>query len=113
MSELEEMLGELQMQNQQLQTIMIQKQALMIQDKEMENALEEVEKCTDEDIYKSVGPILVKISKEAIKKELEEGREENDLKIKSLEKQEAKVKQKIKTMQEKFQSVAQSSGTGG
>lgn len=111
MSEVEDTLNELQAQNQQLQTIMIQRQALMMQDKEIEKALEEIEK-SGEEIYKSVGPILVKTSKEAIKKELEEGREDAGLKIKSLEKQEARVKQKIKSIQEKFQAIAQS-GSGG
>lgn len=112
MGEIEDVLGELQMHNQQLQTIMIQKQAIMIQDKEMEKALEEVDKCTGEDIFKSMGPILVKTTRESIKKELEEGREDNDLKLKSLEKQETRVKQKIKTIQEKFQSMAKL-GEGG
>ena len=112
MGELEDILSELQMHNQQLQAIMIQKQALMIQDKEMEKALEEIEKCSDEEIFKSIGPILVKSPKEEVKKELEDGREDTDLKIKSLERQEARVKQKIKSIQEKFQALAQS-GSGG
>ena len=76
MSELEDALNELQLHNQQLQTVMMQKQSLMIQDKEMEKALEEIEKSGGEEIFKSIGPILVKTSKEAIKKDLEEGREE-------------------------------------
>jgi prefoldin beta subunit len=113
MSEIEEIFGELQMQNQQLQTITMQRQSLLIQQKEMEKALEEVEKTADEDIYRSVGPILVKTSKETIKKELEEGKEDADLKLKSLEKQEARIKQKIKTMQERFQSLAENAKTGG
>ncbi len=112
MSELEDALNELQLHNQQLQTVMMQKQALMIQDKEMEKALEEIEKSGDEEIFKSIGPILVKTSKESIKKDLEDSREEADLRVKSLEKQEAKIKQKIKSMQEKFQALTQS-GSGG
>lgn len=106
MSEAEEMLNELQMNNQQLQTVMIQKQALMIEDREIEHALEEMGKFTGDDIFKSVGPILVKTTKESVQKELKEGREENELKIRSLDKQEARIKQKIKSIQEKFQSFS-------
>ncbi|MBI2233074.1 MAG: prefoldin subunit beta [Candidatus Aenigmarchaeota archaeon] len=112
MSELEDALNELQLHNQQLQTVMMQKQSLMIQDKEMEKALEEIEKSGGEEIFKSIGPILVKTSKEAIKKDLEEGREETELKVKALEKQEIRIKQKIKSMQERFQSLTQG-GSGG
>ena len=106
MNDVEEMISELQNSNQQLQTIVMQKQALMIQNKEAEKALEEIEKCRDEDIYKSVGPILVRTSKETMKKELLEEREETELKLKSLEKQETRIRQKMKTIQEKFQSMA-------
>lgn len=112
MSELEDALNELQLHNQQLQTVMMQKQSLMIQDKEMEKALEEIEKSGGEEIFKSIGPILVKTSKEAIKKDLEEGREEAELKVNALEKQETRIKQRIKSLQERFQALTQG-GSGG
>ena len=72
----------------------------------------EIEKSGGEEIFKSIGPILVKTSKEAIKKDLEEGREEAELKVKALEKQEIRIKQKIKSMQERFQALTQG-GSGG
>lgn len=95
------------MQNQQLQSVMMQKQALIIQSKEIEKALEEISREDSEEIYRSVGPILVKADKEKVKKDLEEQKEEMELKIKSLEKQEARLKSLMKEGQEKFQALHQ------
>ena len=61
--DLENIIMQLESQNQQLQIIMSQKQSMMIQGKEVERALEELDKLTDEDIYKTIGPILVKTKK--------------------------------------------------
>ena len=111
MENLEDLLNELQIQNQQLQTVMIQKQSLMIQSRETEKALEELEKGCEE-IYKTIGPILVRTNREDIKKDLEESKEETGIKLKSLEKQEAILKKRIKEIQEKFQELTQA-GKGG
>ena len=107
MENLEEVLGQLQMQNQQLQNVLLQKQTLLMQSKEIEKALEEIEKEDTQEIYRSVGPILVKTEKAKVKKELVEQKEEIDLKVKSLEKQETKLKSLLKEGQEKFQSLQQ------
>src|SRR3989338_6930130 len=105
MEELEEILQHLQLQNHQLQMLMVQKQNLVIQNKEIEKALEEVKKAESEELYKSVGPILIKSKKEALVIELEENRDEAELKIKALEAQEKKLKDKIKLSQEKAQGM--------
>lgn len=102
---LEEVLAQLQVQNQQLQNVMMQKQALIIQSKEIEKALEEISKEDTQEVYSSVGPILVKADKDKLKKELEEEKEEMELKVKTLEKQEARLKSLLKEGQEKFQSL--------
>lgn len=102
--DLEQLLGQLQVQSQQLQSIVLQKQALMIQDREIETALEEVEKA-DSDIFRSVGPLLVKTGKEKAAAELKEGKEEIELKLKALQTQEKRLKDRIKENQEKFQKL--------
>ncbi|MBI4018286.1 MAG: prefoldin subunit beta [Candidatus Aenigmarchaeota archaeon] len=105
MENLEEILGHLQMQNQQLQNVLMQKQALILQDKEIEKALEEINKEDTQEIYRSIGPVLVRSEKEKVRKELEEQKEEIELKIKTLEKQESRLKSLLKEGQEKFQSL--------
>lgn len=102
--ELENLLGQLQMQNQQLQTLILQKQALMVQEKEIDNALEEIEKSGD-DVYRTVGPILVKTQKNAITKELQETKEEVALKLKAIQTQEKRLKERMKEGQDKFQNM--------
>lgn len=87
------------MHNQQLQTIMIQKQTLLVQQKEIERALDEME--GTKEVYKSVGPILIKASAQSVKKELTEQKEENELKIKALGKQEKTITSRLKEFQEK------------
>ena len=107
----EQVVSQLQMHNQILQTIAMQRQSLMIQSKELESALSAVEAC-DSDVYKSVGPILVKSDKETVKKELEEQKDDIELKLKSFESQEKKLKEKMKEMQEKLQDMMPA-GQGG
>jgi len=94
--------------------IHLQKQTIDIQNREIEKALEELEK-TSSDVYKSVGPILVKTEKNSLKKELEETKEENDMKISALGRQEAKIREKITEGQQKFQQMLpeQEKGVGG
>ena len=108
---LEELLMQLQMQNQHLQTIMLQRQKMTVQGREIDSALESIEKSTN-DIFKSVGPILVKTTKDAIKKELNEEKEEIELRMAALDRQEKKVKEKVKEMQEKFQAMMPQEGIG-
>ncbi len=112
MGELEDVIGQIEVQNQQLQSIMLQKQSLMIQNREIEKAIEELQKVENQETFKSVGPILVKTDKEVINKELDDMREEIELKIRTLDKQEKRVKDKLKENQEKFQSLVPR-GEGG
>lgn len=102
--QLEDALGKMQIQNQQLQTILLQRQTLMVQNSEIEKALEEIEKSSD-DIFKSVGPILVRTKKDDIKKELEEQKDEIQLKLKTFDSQEKKIKEHLKDAQERVQKL--------
>lgn len=101
----DEFLAELQVQSQQMQTILLQKHALDMQAREIEKALEEIEKHDDE-IYRSVGPVLVKTGKEDIKKELGESREEISIKISALERQEKRLREKIKESQQRMTGIS-------
>jgi len=102
--ELKELIGNLQIQNQQLQALQIQKQTLSTQQKEIDNALEEIGK-NPEEIYKTVGPILVKTAKTEIIKDLNETKEDIQLKIKTIESQEKKLSAKMEENQKKFKEM--------
>lgn len=108
-------MNQLQAQNQQLQGIMSQKQTYMLQIHELEKALEHLSAVKEQKVYKAVGPLIIEAKKDDVKKELEENREDMDLRIKTLESQEDKIKNKLKETQKKFQDMADKyrGGQGG
>lgn len=88
-----------------------------LQMKEVERALEEIEKLGESaEIYKSIGSILVKSEKPKVGEELKERKETLDLRIKTLQRQEERIQTKLKEMQaqiqEEFKSVKQQSAAG-
>jgi len=103
--ETQEILIELQAFQQQTQTVLIQKESLNLQNIEIDKALEELKKVTNEDVYKAVGPILIKSNKKDLETELTEKNETIDLRLKSLQKQEDRLKEKMKEAQEKFETI--------
>jgi prefoldin beta subunit len=90
---------EFQFYQQQLQTVLIQKESLKLQTAEIESALEELGKTEQKNAFKIVGNIMVSKSVEGLKKELQETKEEAELRIKSLEKTEERIMNKLKELQ--------------
>ena len=95
MSNQEKLLGQAQMFQQQLQSIMFQKETLGLQLSEIKKAVEELEKSKEASVFKIAGPILVKTGKKEIKTDLDEKEEAINLRIKLLEKNEIKLNDKI------------------
>ncbi len=85
---------ELQMLEQSLQNILIQKQNSQFELSEVSEALEELNGAKGE-VYKIVGQIMIKSKKEDLKKDLEEKREVSELKIKNFDRQEKMFKEKL------------------
>lgn len=96
--ETEQKIAQLQLLEQNLQNFLIQKQAFQTKLIEIENALKELEK-TKNTTYKIVGTIMVASKKEDLKKDLASKKEIIELRIKNLEKQEQKIKEKAKETQ--------------
>ncbi len=102
----QQLLLQLQTLQQQYQAIAVQKEAMSLQKLEFDKALEELGKAKDsEDVYKAVGPVLVKSTKALLMNELGERKETIDLRVKALEKQEEKLKEKLKEMQVKLEEM--------
>lgn len=97
--ESQEKIQELQLFEQNFQSILLQKQAFQLELSETESALLEIGK-TKEDIYKIVGNIMIKASKEGTENELKEKRDILLLRLKSLEKQESIFKEKSEKLRE-------------
>lgn len=101
--ETEQKISQLQLIEQNLQNFLIQKQHLQTQLMEIESALKELEKVSM--AYKIVGNIMIKSNREDLEKELEQKRNMINLKLKNLEKQEERIKERAKKLQEEVLSV--------
>jgi prefoldin beta subunit len=90
--ETQEKIQQLQIFEQNLQNLLIQKQAFQFELSETENALKELGK-TKEDVYKLVGQVMLKASKTEIEKELNQKKDILSLRVKAIEKQETQLKE--------------------
>ena len=100
----QERLLRLQQLQQTLQSVLTQKQQLELELLEIDQALEELEK-TSEDavIYKSVGSLLIKSDKSKITNELKERKELANMRISVLGKQEERLRGQVKELQTKLE----------
>jgi len=90
---------------QQLQIIAQQKFQSDMQMKETKEALDELRMApAGADVFKAVGRILIKSGIDDVKKDLNEENETLDVRIKSLEKQEAKLREKLQEMEKSLQA---------
>jgi len=95
--ETEEKIAQLQMMEQNLQQSLMQRQQFTGQLTEIETALKELK--TAKDSYKIIGNIMVSSKKEDLEKDLKEKKNMVDIRIKSLEGQEEKMKERAKKLQ--------------
>ena len=92
-------INQLQLLQQNLQNVMLQKQQFQKQIAEFDSALEELE--NTETAYKIIGNIMVASKKDNLKKDLEQKKEVLSLRIKNFEKQEKTLKENTEELQKK------------
>jgi prefoldin beta subunit len=103
---LREQLTRLDNLQQNLQAVAMQKQQVDAELADAEKTLEELKNVAEaEQIYKYVGSLLVKVSKEAITKELEEKKDISNTRTLVLNKQESRLKENIKELQTKIDDM--------
>ena len=98
--ETEEQIQQLQLLEQSMQSLNMQRQGFQMQFIEAENALAEIEKV--ESAYKRVGNIMVLSGKDDLAKELQSKKEILELRLKNIEKQESKIKARAAKLQEEI-----------
>lgn len=91
---------EMQIIEQRLNNILLQKQSFQIEFSETQSALREIEG-SEGDVFKVIGQLMVKTQKEKLKNELSNKEKILDLKIKSIEKQENSLMDKLEVLREK------------
>jgi prefoldin beta subunit len=101
-NEAQESISKLQLIEQNMQALLMQKQQFQAQLFEAESALKELEK-TDE-AYKIVGNVMIKSDKTALKAELSSRKELVDLRLKNIDKQEKQLKEKAEALQKEVMS---------
>lgn len=103
---LREQVSRLQQLQQNLQAIMMQKQQLEVETVETDRALEELKKAgPDDTVYKNAGSVLIKAKKEEVIKELEEKKELSNTRVMVLGKQETRVKENLKEVENKINEM--------
>lgn len=100
------LLGQLESYQQQLQLVIQQKQKVQVDLNDAKKALEEIEKVEENTpIYKTVGTLIVKTSKDKAVEELKEKIETLEVRLNALNRQEQKLNEKIKELTQKIQSM--------
>ncbi len=102
-NDMKDKLAQLQTVQQQLQLISLQKQQLTLDKAEAEAAEKEL-KTAKGDVYKVVGPILLKSEKAGLSKDLKKTIEEISNKLSLLEQQEQKIALKAQELQKELQA---------
>ncbi len=99
--EIKHLLMQIQQYQQQAQVMALQRQQLEIQSLEMESA-EDALKDSAGDVFRAVGPILVKSKKDDVQKYLKDSKEKIGLRLKTIEAQEKRLGDRIKALGEKL-----------
>ena len=104
--DIQQKIQQLQLAEQSVQTLLMQKKQFQAQMIEIDNALKELE--TAKTAYKIVGNIMVESKKEELQKDLQEKKETTDIRIRSIEKQENNIREKTSKIQkEVMESLSQ------
>ena len=101
--ELTEKIQELQIVEQSLQNILMQKQAIQFESNEISEALEELNSAKG-NVYKVVGQIMVQSKREDLKKDLESRKEVSELRGKNFDKQEKSLKDRLTRLRDEVMS---------
>ncbi len=112
--QVQEQAEELQQVQQQVQSLAQQKQQLEMNKQETKRALEELDDVEeDTSIYKSVGGIMVKTDVDDAEEELQDKQDTLSLKLKQIEQQEEKAKERLQKLRTQIQDALQGQGLPG
>lgn len=97
----EQKIQEMQILEQNLQNIILQKQAFQMELSETEAALDAITNAGEE-VFKIVGQLMVKSDKSKIQEELENKKKILELRTKTLDKQESSFTEKLSGLRDEF-----------
>lgn len=97
----QEKIQEMQILEQNMQNLFMQKQSFQIEFSETQSALKEIQDSGDE-VYKMVGQLMIKSDKEKIKEELDNKEKFLEIRLTSIEKEEASLTEKLEKLREEI-----------
>ncbi|MCX8172660.1 MAG: prefoldin subunit beta [Archaeoglobaceae archaeon] len=104
--QVQNLIAQLQQIQQQLQLIVTQKAQVEAMLEDAKQALDELQKIGDDTVvYKAVGSILVKEVRGKVIQELSEKRDSLEIRIKTLERQEERLRERFAELQKRLQGV--------
>ncbi|HLC77533.1 MAG TPA: prefoldin subunit beta [Candidatus Nanoarchaeia archaeon] len=95
----QEKLQEMQIIEQSLNNVLMQKNVFQMELSETDSALTEIEKSSGE-VFKVIGQLMIKTEKEKIKNDLSNKKKLIELRLKNLEKQEASLSDKLEDVRD-------------
>ena len=101
MPEKNKKIQEIQILEQNLQNLLLQKQAFQMEFAETQMAKKEIEKSGDE-VFKIIGQLMIKAEKPKITDELNNKEKILDLRIKSIENQEKSMTERIESLRKEI-----------
>lgn len=101
MEQKQDKIQEMQIIEQNLQNLLLQKQAFQMELSETKSALKEIEKSGDE-VFKIIGQLMIKTDKSIIKEELSNKEKILELRTKSFEKQEVILTEKLESLRKEI-----------
>ncbi|MEZ0290517.1 MAG: prefoldin subunit beta [Sulfolobales archaeon] len=104
--ELQQYVVKLQQLRNKLNQIIAEKSVVQAQLRETERALEVLKNISQETpVYRAAGHLLVRVSKEEAEKDLSDKKDLLELRLKSLERQEASLNTEIKSLETKINEI--------
>ena len=99
-----EELQEMQILDQNLHNMLLQKQAFQMELSETNSALKEIDKSNE--VFKLIGELMLKTDKEKAKEELSTKEKILSMRIKSIEKKEDILTKRLDELRNKFSNIA-------
>ncbi len=104
--QIQNQIAQLQQIQQQIQALAMQKSQVEAMQKESKMALDELERLTDDAVvYRNVGELVIKTSKEESITKLKEREETLSLRLQSISRQEERLTSRFKQLQEQIQQA--------
>lgn len=104
--QIQNQIAQLQQIQQQVQALAMQKSQIEAMQKESKMALEELERLADDAVvYRNVGELVIKTSKEESVSKLKDREETLSLRLQSISRQEERLTTRFKQLQEQIQQA--------